>query len=292
MSFFHAINRSDSVLEAPEDASKTDNYVCPQCGDDVFLRFGEINRPHFAHYRDSTCHFYSNPSESQIHGHAIDVLSKKLEHGIILNRQCICGVTSMVETPSFDDILVKKEYPIKHNGKNTRCDVAILDKMGCVKMIIEIFHTHRTKHDARPEPWVELNARDILEDSKREFKCIRNLLCEACVGQFNNVMYYYTFSKNDYKPRRRYFNVLFEDRYSMKKLGGRWDPSNKLWWTTEANPRYHLISAKFPKVTSRIHDCFGCNGYGFTDDDASDDEVSSHCPHCTKAKNGWVVVSR
>lgn len=46
----------DIVVEAVnEEKDKSKKYVCPECGEEVILRKGEINIPHFAHIKDTVC---------------------------------------------------------------------------------------------------------------------------------------------------------------------------------------------------------------------------------------------
>ena len=47
---------NDIVVEAVnEEKDKSKKYVCPECGEEVILRKGEINIPHFAHIKDTVC---------------------------------------------------------------------------------------------------------------------------------------------------------------------------------------------------------------------------------------------
>ena len=48
-------------------------FVCIECGEKVILKRGDVRRPHFAHYHNSshnTCSYYTRPRESQIHKNA------------------------------------------------------------------------------------------------------------------------------------------------------------------------------------------------------------------------------
>lgn len=68
-----------------------------------------------------------------------------------------------------------------HNKElNKYYDVAVLENNE-VKFIVEILYTHKT--ETRIEPWVELNATDVLNYQNQNpffIKCQRNRKCETC----------------------------------------------------------------------------------------------------------------
>jgi hypothetical protein len=65
-----------------------------------------------------------------------------------------------------------------HNGKHYVADIALCQSDGNPKYIIEVNHTHKTDIDTRPDPWFEVDTKDmdkyieqdknIIIDCKRE----------------------------------------------------------------------------------------------------------------------------
>lgn len=54
-----------------------------------------------------------------------------------------------------------------------------------IKYIFEIYNTHKTNEDERPEPWFEINAYELLkiqigENKLINISCIRNKKCKLC----------------------------------------------------------------------------------------------------------------
>jgi hypothetical protein len=62
-------------------------------------------------------------------------------------------------------------------------DLAVLYKNN-IYTIFEIYNSHKTINDVRPEPWFEFDAKDILNNiniEKIELKCIRKEECDNCL---------------------------------------------------------------------------------------------------------------
>ena len=59
-----------------------------------------------------------------------------------------------------------------------------------------------------------------------------------------------TLTENEYKLRKNriHYNISYNDKEEFKKLGGRRDPDNKLWYINGDNPQKNKISKPIIKV--------------------------------------------
>lgn len=69
-----------------------------------------------------------------------------------------------------------EEYRFEYKGPKV-ADVALIRSNGSM-IVFEICHTHRTADADRPEPWFELDARSIEDNT--DVVCIRKAVCEEC----------------------------------------------------------------------------------------------------------------
>jgi hypothetical protein len=197
-----AINKITGEYVYPKIANKTDEYICPCCGKSVFPRQGQVLRYHFAHKRsDNPCNYYNHPGETQIHKDAKMLLKTLLERKIPIAfiRNCCCCKKNeeFEEIPEVDvNSLIYpdkngKEYPFKYNGNNYKADVAYIQD-GELFCIFEIYHTHKTRSENRPEPWFEIDAISFINTvnenagSSLKIPCIRNEKCEECIDKEKN----------------------------------------------------------------------------------------------------------
>tara|TARA_B100000401_G_C52740940_1_gene688298 strand:- start:23 stop:1075 length:1053 start_codon:yes stop_codon:yes gene_type:complete len=164
----------------PCNAVKGLKYTCPECGEPVIVRKGEVRIHHFAHKSgERDCKFYNHPGEGEIHKlvkHTIaDLLRKrKIENvkrlypNLPLHIKHKIDCEKKIEYEEGDEIIT--EYRV-----NEKCivDVALINN-GRLKYVFEICDTHKTTRDETPEPWFEINAKDFLSkpESNTVF-CIR-----------------------------------------------------------------------------------------------------------------------
>lgn len=240
-----AINKTTRKYETPIFANKKNKYECPDCGQDVILKQGEVRKYHFSHHSSLTeknqgeCAYYSHPGESQIHKHAKELIKAALEKKrCLVWKDCnICHIKSWDKVPKVketDEILVECTFELE--GYRKVADVAILDRDGYIKVIFEIYHTHKTREEDRPEPWYELKAMDVInviENSEEYFKigCIRQKVCWMCL-KFNEL---------DSQKPEWFMEKDKEDElewYIRYKLGqrkfynarGTWEDTGKRFW--------------------------------------------------------------
>lgn len=192
-----AINMQSGKYELPDNARKSNNYKCIGCGEKLILRQGNIRKCHFAHYSSTGCSYHDHPSESDIHKEAKNRLASWLEERIQIDVCWFCqqmrhngnrcelyaegGLDFAIDYTDNDRVVV--EYQDKANGYIA--DVALLSNDE-VKYIFEIKHTHATTTKVRPEPWMEIEAKEILNvertnDDDILLTCVRKTrACKYC----------------------------------------------------------------------------------------------------------------
>jgi hypothetical protein len=185
-----ALNKISLEYIHPSMANKNDEYICPDCDNDLIIKKGDIRKHHFAHKRDdSKCTYYNHPTESQIHKDAKMLLKSLFENKntIRIIKKCVynkCNVYTEIEKLN-DNSSIELEYEFEYNGKKKIADVAYIEN-DKLKYIFEICYTHKTDINARPEPWFEIDAVNLINtinNEVNEYKdiyCIREYLCYNC----------------------------------------------------------------------------------------------------------------
>jgi uncharacterized protein YkuJ len=187
-----AINKITSQYTTPSHANKQDEFICIDCGNDVIIRQGKIRIHHFAHCKeDIKCNFYSSPNESQIHKNAKILLKYILENKIQLTIKSKCSKCNNIDEYDIPEISESSsiivEYRFDYNGVKI-ADIAYIEDNE-ILCIFEIYNTHKTQTENRPEPWFELDAKNIIESfnnydlQKIQLQCIRNKTCDDCINQ-------------------------------------------------------------------------------------------------------------
>jgi len=187
-----ALDVTTGILVLPQDASKTNNYICPQCQGRLILKKGAIMRPHFSHYANGLCNYFgTTKGESYLHKEAKTKLVSHLSQFKTLNisfrchyNRCLNSTNSTILLDDTDTIM--EEYRDLIDKKYV-ADVAVLNNRGTLKYIFEVRKTHSTenKNETRPEPWFEFQASAILEEltyKNPTLECIRNTkrICHGC----------------------------------------------------------------------------------------------------------------
>lgn len=192
-----AIDKSTLCLVKPEDASKNQQYKCPDCQHDAIFCHGRILPPYFRHKAKVECCNYTNETES--HLEAKFLLKKFLDQRnttLEISRHCRkCDkVFELTIDPLETETMVIEEWSFRHNDMLRIADLACIQKDGTIEVIFEICNTHKTNCDFRPEPWFELDAKKtceiLLSQSQGEIcklECIRTsynddmyAICRQC----------------------------------------------------------------------------------------------------------------
>ena len=185
---------SEGEYISPETASKHISYKCPECERDVVFKKGKINRPHFAHKKSSDpCTYYtSRPSETQKHKEAKFRLKFLIDKGINISINKIicssCKKSKIINLEYHGGSFCQIEHRFEINGQKKIADLAYIDSSKNISFILEVLHTHKTIESARPEPWFELGADDILQRLEIygddcelcTFKCLRECNYTPC----------------------------------------------------------------------------------------------------------------
>ena len=169
-------------------ANKKEEYICPECNKNLIIKKGTKRVHHFAHYKnDNPCNYYNNPNETQIHKDAKLALKQILETGIKLKITRICSCCNCYicdwNVPNLKGYDIEIEYRFDYNNSYKIADLAVLYKNN-IYVIFEVCKTHFTANDARPEPWFEFDAKNILNNintEKIELECIRKEECDDCL---------------------------------------------------------------------------------------------------------------
>jgi hypothetical protein len=189
-----AINKFTGEYVYPKIANKIDEYICPECNKDLILCQGKIRTHHFRHKIDNInpCNYYNKPNESQIHKDAKLLLKNLLERKIPISfiRKCnCCEKNEEFEIPEINEkSLIDLEYRFEYNGIKI-ADVAYIDD-GDIICIFEIYNTHKTSSENRPEPWFEINAEVLIntvnsyQNTIIKIPCVRNELCDKCIEKY------------------------------------------------------------------------------------------------------------
>lgn len=200
-----AINKLTGEYVYPKIANKKDEYICPECNKDLILCQGEIRVHHFRHKVDSInpCQHYSNPTETQIHKDAKILLKNLLERKIpisFIRNCCCCKENEEYEIPEITETsVIQLEYRFDYNGIKI-ADVAYIDDNE-ILCIFEIYNTHKTCSENRPEPWFEINAETLIKIandnnlSSLQIPCIRGEKCDECMERENANLKYYNIEK-------------------------------------------------------------------------------------------------
>ena len=184
-----AINKLTGKYVYPKIANKKDEYICTECNKDLILCKGDIRVPHFRHKVDTInpCHYYNKPNESQIHKDAKFLLKNLLENKIPISffRNCVsCKKIEELKIPEItENYVIELEYRFDYRYELKIADVAIINNDIPI-CIFEIYNTHKTNCDNRPEPWFEIDAKTLLNIANDinfnsfNIPCIR---CEECI---------------------------------------------------------------------------------------------------------------
>ena len=186
-----AIDKETTKLIDPKYAAKRVKYECPDCKRDVFVRKGKKRAIHFAHVKDlerPCTYFKRNPSLDQQHKNAQlklkEFINNKIE--IDIQRRCMCGCGYITGTviPASHKWEGKTEYKFTFNDSRKSADVALVFGNE-IEAIFEVVHTHYTRERDRPDPWFEINAKQVnalASDLKKiTLTCIRQLRSPECL---------------------------------------------------------------------------------------------------------------
>ena len=184
MNLLGAINKKTNKYTHPFNASKQDEYMCIECGNDVLIKQGTLKSHHFAH-KSSTCKCYTS-NESDEHKNAKLILKYILENKIPLTICCKCNKCNKIDNYEIEEISdnssIILEYRFEYNNGTKYADLAYIEDNE-ILCIFEIYNSHKTDTEDRPEPWFELDAKQLIQTVNNsdlqqiKLQCIRDKLC-------------------------------------------------------------------------------------------------------------------
>jgi hypothetical protein len=185
-----AINKHTKQYCCAKLANKKEQYICPECNKELIIKKGTKRVHHFAHYKDDNpCTYYNTPTETQIHKDAKLALKQILDNSIPLKitRKCYSCKSYIYDwdVPDLKNCNIEIEYRFDYKKSLKIADLAVLYKND-IYTIFEIYNSHITKDDTRPEPWFEFDAKTVLNRINKnsiELECIRKEECEECLQQ-------------------------------------------------------------------------------------------------------------
>lgn len=246
----------------PDIAQKEDEYRCPQCGESVVFRKGDIKRPHFSHKPSSVC-----SAETVEHIVAKRAIAAMIKMGVQvdINIACArCGRKTVVELPVhvFDDALL--ETPLA----NKRIPDVSLMAGGNVMLGVEVRKTHAVDEDKSKSlgdmPWVEVMAADVIRHPATWDAVQHNLIatCNPCVQSMVTIR---TIADRD--------DVAWDENTTTPEIINCWKCGAEILaftWsgTRPANPMPWVVSYRWVQTTKSM-------------------EWVTFCPHCGQTQSSF-----
>lgn len=290
-----ALIQNTETYVLAEKADKNVIYVCPDCGDKLFLKKGEIRVAHFSHYKkDNPCTYYTHPSESQIHKDAKLLLKYLLENKkVCIKQDCIkCKVIKNFNIEEKNDnVDIKLEYKFNLNDKIKFADVGYAMD-GKLKYIFEIYNTHLTKESDRPEPWFEIEAKGLINNYKDEnndvnINCIRKKKCFDCIEKKRLLKE--NIEKKVIKLNKEYINnkpkLFLDAKYKLVNyLNHRVEKKKGAWIDYPITECNMVLDEVF------IHDFFRYHGYNYIDsvDEGKEKKIIEILPKTKQFHSDWI----
>lgn len=208
-----------------DNAQKGNNYTCPICNTSLVLRVSKIpmgqkfhRRNHFAHRGNSENHC----SESFLHIHfknkCAELIQEKLNSKKGLYFEWQCEKCHNKQTINLLNNVVNIDTEHRIDKDKPKPDIALIDSIGKVIVVIEIVVTHK------PEPKVlqyykennilclqttisDFNDCESIENTltpSNKTHLYSNIICENCSKKGNNTEKYVDFTYyNEYKEQNK-----------------------------------------------------------------------------------------
>ncbi len=179
------------ALAAPEQAVRSERYVCPACGDRLTYRAGQIISANFAHRGGTGC-----TAESALHAAAKLLVAESVRAWLagsgprpVVRRSCSCGLIK--DDPIRGGVVgVTLEHRLRAGDNDLVADVALLDAAGGIRLLVEILVGHEVDPDKRKAlaaesiPWIELEAETVVDEAvvwkPRATGNVRAIECRDC----------------------------------------------------------------------------------------------------------------
>ena len=255
-----AMNKITGEYVYPKIANKQEHYVCPECNKDVIFCNGKIRARYFRHKFDiNPCFYFDKPNESQTHKNGKLLMQKLIENKTQVTFSRCCNRCNKMDEYKIREIgensVIKLEYRFEYNGPKS-ADVAYLDN-GEIVALIEIYHTHKTRSEDRPEPWFEIHAETLINMANDnnltclKIPCIRNETCDECIEKYKKMVIAMerkekARSLEDEKEIAVYGKTLSELEREKKKLESRNKQRLMLYWIqNKENPDRIIVPFEY-----------------------------------------------
>lgn len=133
---------NDGNVVMVHDAIRLRHYICPDCGEELTFRHGQIRIPHFAHIGGNGNHSCSN--ESTLHEvfkkRTAELIKGCIEEGKQINISWTCKDCKM--TYSGNLLSKAKSVEIEKSHGSMRPDISLFDSDGKLIAGIEVVVTH------------------------------------------------------------------------------------------------------------------------------------------------------
>lgn len=202
----YALEVETGYYVVPKYARKDKKYTCIKCEKECIVCEGEIKEKYIRHKVKGECNYFdaglkiteNNKYDPKIrnlfHNASIVYLQNCLNkgHKLVITKKCkfkynCDNIVKEIKLEEGDYVEIEKSFHL--NGLIKRGDLCILNKDGNIKVILEIFYTHRTNENDRPNniEWFELDVNDIMEyyDDDEDYDkinldCHRYYVCNPC----------------------------------------------------------------------------------------------------------------
>jgi len=224
-------------------ARKDKQYTCIKCEKECIVCDGEIKEKYIRHkvkvkgecdYFDAGLiitekNKYTPKVRNLFHNASIVYLQNFLNKGykLIITKKCKfkykCeNIVKEIKLEDGDSVKVEKSFYL--NGVIKRGDLCILDKNENIKIILEIFDTHRTDENDRPNDieWYELDVNDIMEyyDDDGDYdviklNCNRYYVCYPCENHRQEILKQ---QEEEYKQRQKQKELEQKQKEELERL--------------------------------------------------------------------------
>ena len=153
---------------------------CPDCGEEVVLRWGDTRRPHFAHVPGHQGEETARCSggEGALHYLAKSMVADRLRFGSDMWVRTTCSQCGREKSEKISGSAggsVQVEYGLESGAV---ADVAVI-KDNCVALVIEIMNSNRASTNPRVScPWYELDAADVVSSAGPDVASVPELACK------------------------------------------------------------------------------------------------------------------
>ncbi|MYN47588.1 hypothetical protein GTP23_21315 [Pseudoduganella sp. FT93W] len=181
---------SHGVLVCANDADSTEPYHCLSCAAPLTLKAGDLRVRHFAHNVGSRC-----DGESVLHQIAKELVAQVINEMTRSAKELRLSCTCRKCRKQFDTVLGSRAFDRAVNEVQEgafRCDVMAYRGDSAV-LAIEVINTHavdQAKGEALRVAWIELDAKDIINDPyywKPTQERLKDTLCPDCRDQARKI---------------------------------------------------------------------------------------------------------